>query len=151
MPTIPVKNWNRKETRSAYVSYYAIPCLIGYQHKPDNRFKKVRPKTDQTLMGLLERVCECQGFTPDEVLVRSKKVPIVFTRQLFAFLASTITTFSLKDIASFIGRDHSTIIHSRDTIIGFIEMQDSDTINALKVLSPSSIYFFKKDNNNNNE
>ncbi|MBU0520528.1 chromosomal replication initiator protein DnaA, partial [bacterium] len=82
-----------------------------------------------------ETVAEYFKISLEALRGKSRKKEIVFARMIAMTLMCELTEHSLKTIGAFFGgRDHSTVIHARDTIIDRKMKNDSDVINALMVL-----------------
>lgn len=86
------------------------------------------PTLDLTLNDLIEIICEETGVPADKVKVKGRETEVVATRHLIAYYGATFTNLSLKSIGKQLGgRDHSTIIHSRDRVRGLLETSDYET------------------------
>jgi hypothetical protein len=115
-------------------SLYAIPHLI-------NQFQV--EKTERRLKNmatLLEAICSHCKISVAEVESKSRLREIVFARHLYFFLATHLTSHSLVDIGKHIGgRDHTTVIHGRNTVISFLQIKDSKYFEAVNTLAPHLI------------
>ncbi len=71
-----------------------------------------------TLDAITERVCECYGITPFQLLEKTRKPQVAFPRQVAMYLANyLIPQLSLKDIAEYYNRkDHTTVIHAKKMV-----------------------------------
>lgn len=86
------------------------------------------PTLDLTLNDLIEIICEETGVPAEKVKVKGRETEVVAARNLIAYYGATFTNLSLKSIGRQLGgRDHSTIIHSRDRIRGLLETSDDET------------------------
>ena len=81
-------------------------------------------KSDLSLK-IRDTVCLVCNVTWDKVQSKSRKREIVLARQLYCFYMCFYTKLSLKRIGETIGgRDHTTVIHSRQTIIDLLDSLD---------------------------
>lgn len=70
-----------------------------------------------TIESVQKVVCDYLEVQPEQVKASSRKREIVQARQLAMYFAKELTTESLKSIGlHFGGRDHSTVIHSLQTV-----------------------------------
>ncbi|MGH2611784.1 MAG: helix-turn-helix domain-containing protein, partial [Rhabdochlamydiaceae bacterium] len=70
-------------------------------------------------------VCEYMSIPYDKLLEKTRKREIVQARQITMYLAKMFTKNSLKTIGEhFGGRDHTTVIHSCQTVR---DLMDTDT------------------------
>ena len=70
-----------------------------------------------TIDDILEKVCNHYGVSQQNVFSRSRKRDYVVVRQISMYLAQKYTKMPASRIGQLIGgRDHSTVIHSCDTI-----------------------------------
>lgn len=76
-------------------------------------FSRVQRKASSalTLQRIAVAVCEHYGLTYGDLHGRSRKREIAWPRQMFCLLARELTAKSYPQIASFLGRDHTTIMH----------------------------------------
>lgn len=77
------------------------------------------------LESIIQMVCEETGIELSEVLSRTKKREVVIARQLICYFSKTHTGLSLKKIGEALGgRDHTTVIHSCQTIEDLLDTKD---------------------------
>ncbi|HEY3295482.1 MAG TPA: chromosomal replication initiator protein DnaA [bacterium] len=92
----------------------------------------MRPPTEK----IISAVAEHFRVTPEALRGKSRKKELVFARMIGIMLMTEHTALSLKAIGeAFGGRDHSTVIHARDTIHDRRVAQDPEVLNALRTLS----------------
>jgi len=91
----------------------------------------VRPPTEK----IISAVAEHFHVTPEALRGKSRKKELVFARMIGIMLMTEHTALSLKAIGEvFGGRDHSTVIHARDTIHDRRAAEDPEVLTALRVL-----------------
>lgn len=91
----------------------------------------MRPPTEK----IISAVAEHFRITPEALRGKSRKKELVFARMIGITLMTEHTALSLKAIGeAFGGRDHSTVIHARDTIQKRRTAEDPDVLTALRVL-----------------
>lgn len=78
-----------------------------------------------TAEKVISGVCSFYKITRDKLLGKSKKKELVQPRQICAFLMCEILNIPLVSIGNAMGgRDHTTVIHSRDKIANLIKIND---------------------------
>jgi chromosomal replication initiation ATPase DnaA len=61
---------------------------------------------------LFDRLCQLNGTTRREVLIKNRNGSVAMKRHIICYLMREVGQFSFPCIGSFINRDHSTIMHS---------------------------------------
>lgn len=90
--------------------------------------------TSKNVSDIINGVCVYYGVTADEVIGKSRKTEIVRARHTIFYIFCE-KFLGLKHIGRLIGgRDHSTVIHGRDSIsdkinLGLIEGKELEMIN----------------------
>src|SRR5215203_4883365 len=85
-----------------------------------------------TIENIQKMVCEYFDVTYDKLLQKTRKREIVQARQITMYLAKAFTKNSLKTIGEhFGGRDHTTVIHSCQTVK---DLMDTDGVFRENVL-----------------
>ncbi len=78
--------------------------------------------TSEKIIG---SICSFYKITREKLLGKSKKKELVQPRQICAFLMCEIMNIPLVSIGEALGgRDHTTVIHSRDKIVNLIKIND---------------------------
>lgn len=91
------------------------------------------------LDDLINIICKLTGFTLAELKRKDRHRPKVIARQLIFFYAYKLRLSTLEAIGEKIGgRDHTTVIHARETIENLIAAKDP-TIHCLIHLIESEI------------
>ena len=88
-----------------------------------------------TIEGIQRSVCEFFDIPEDLIRAKTRKQEVVSARQIAMYLAKELTNCSLKTIGlHFGGRDHSTVIHSYQTVEDQMRGDEkfSETINQLR-------------------
>jgi chromosomal replication initiator protein len=129
---------NVRELEGAYVTLAArcqlmrvLPCVelardVLRQRSGQNG---QRPPAEK----ILAAVCDYFKMTPEALRGKSRKKELVFARMMAMILMTEMTQLSLKAIGElFGGRDHSTVIHARDTIAERRTVGDADVVKALQ-------------------
>lgn len=103
----------------------AVPCNTSNRQVHPASKVITKEQIDLTLSEYFNVVI------PDEVCVKSRRREICYIRQICMFMYSKYTRMSLKSIGEiFAGRDHTTVIHSNQTIK---DLMDSDEMVLLQV------------------
>jgi chromosomal replication initiator protein len=78
-----------------------------------------------TIEGIQRSVCDFFDIPEDLIRAKTRKQEVVNARQIAMYLAKELTNSSLKTIGlHFGGRDHSTVIHSYQTIENQIKIDE---------------------------
>ena len=143
LPTDVVKyiayniNANMRELEGALISLLAQSSLNKKEIDLDlaKRVLKNFVKTSSkeiTIDAIQKMVCEYFDVSYDKLLQKTRKREIVQARQITMYLAKTFTKNSLKTIGEhFGGRDHTTVIHSCQTVK---DLMDTDSLFKESVL-----------------
>lgn len=130
-------NTNVRELEGALISLLAQSSLnkreidLELAKKVLRNFVKSSNK-EITIDAIQKMVCEYYDVAYDKLLQKTRKREIVQARQITMFLAKAFTKNSLKTIGEhFGGRDHTTVIHSCQTVK---DLMDTDTMFKESVL-----------------
>lgn len=130
-------NSNVRELEGALISLLAQSSLnkreidLELAKKVLRNFVKSSSK-EITIDAIQKMVCEYFGVPYDKLLQKTRKREIVQARQITMFLSKAFTKNSLKTIGEhFGGRDHTTVIHSCQTVK---DLMDTDTLFKESVL-----------------
>jgi chromosomal replication initiator protein len=124
-------NTNVREMQGALISLIAQSSL---NHKDiDLELAKkiiknfVKNITKEISIDTIQKiVSEYFGLTQDKLKEKSRKREIVQARQLSMHFAKTYTKSSLKQIGKYFGgKDHSTVIHSCQTVRDLMDVDDT--------------------------
>ncbi len=122
---------NVRELEGALISLLAQSSLnrkeidLDLAKKVLRNFVKTSSK-EITIDAIQKMVCEYYGVSYDKLLHKTRKREIVQARQITMFLAKSFTKNSLKTIGEhFGGRDHTTVIHSCQTVK---DLMDTDSV-----------------------
>lgn len=122
---------NIRELRGALISLLAQSSLNKREIDIDLAKKVLRNiiKTNTreiTIDAIQKMVCEYFGISYNKLLEKTRKREIVQARQITMYLSKAFTKNSLKTIgAHFGGRDHTTVIHSCQTVK---DLMDTDSM-----------------------
>lgn len=130
-------NSNVRELEGALISLLAQSSLnkreidLELAKKVLRNFVKSSSK-EITIDAIQKMVCDYFDVPYDKLLQKTRKREIVQARQITMFLAKAFTKNSLKTIGEhFGGRDHTTVIHSCQTVK---DLMDTDTLFKENVL-----------------
>lgn len=122
---------NMRELEGALISLLAQSSLnkkdidLELARKVLKSFVKTSSK-EITIDTIQKMVCEYFDVSYDKLLQKTRKREIVQARQITMFLAKTFTKNSLKTIGEhFGGRDHTTVIHSCQTVKDLMDTDSS--------------------------
>lgn len=122
---------NIRELEGALISLLAQSSLnrreidLDLAKKVLRNFIKTSTK-EITINTIQKMVCEYYNVPYDKLLQKTRKREIVQARQITMFLAKAFTKNSLKTIGEhFGGRDHTTVIHSCQTVKDLMDTDGS--------------------------
>lgn len=122
---------NVRELEGALISLLAQSSLnkreidLDLAKKVLRNFIKTSSK-EITIDAIQKMVCEYFAVPYDKLLQKTRKREIVQARQISMYLSKAFTKNSLKSIGEhFGGRDHTTVIHSCQTVK---DLMDTDTL-----------------------
>ena len=127
---------SRIEARLLFFGISTDGKIIGHVVAPDsqiaNEFNSLKDLPEAgvfkeiTIDAIQKMVCEYFDVPYERLLHKTRKREIVQARQITMYLAKAFTKNSLKTIGEhFGGRDHTTVIHSCQTVK---DLMDTDTI-----------------------
>ena len=88
---------------------------------------KTKPDLDDIRIFMIE------SFLCPEFVVKSREKTVAFYRQIFATFASIIG-YKDEEIAKFLDKDRTTIIHCRRCILNYLEIKDPVTTDSFNLL-----------------
>ncbi len=122
---------NVRELEGALISLLAQSSLnrreidLDLAKKVLRNFIKTSSK-EITIDSIQKMVCDYFDVSYDKLLAKTRKREIVQARQITMFLAKAFTKNSLKTIGEhFGGRDHTTVIHSCQTVKDLMDTDSS--------------------------
>jgi len=109
------------EPRVVYVNKYRTVSLQSIQQ---SSFEKIEATC-----------CEFYKMTRERVRTRTRKQEVVDVRQTIMFICTKMTNLSLGRIGEFCGGfNHTSVLHSRNVIQGYIDINDEIGLNVLKIM-----------------
>lgn len=110
---------NAKADIEKSVGYEVELCLVGHP-------------TEKNILKLQRAICKAYGITW-ESLLRKSRVPALFApRQMFHYWALERFGMGCVEAGKFFGHHHTTVLYHRDTVKGFIDVEDAETMERLK-------------------
>lgn len=109
---------NVRQLEGTIKKLYAYHDLMGYSLNIDTAglaiadLMKENPGLNPKPDFILERVCQFYGVEVEDVLSSSRRAVLVMARQTSMFLMRELSNKSYQEIADFLNRDHSTVIHA---------------------------------------
>lgn len=86
-------------------------------------------KREITIDFIIETVADHFSITPNDIVSSKRNNSIAHPRQICMYLSAELTNNSLQEIASHLNRkDHSTIIHGRDSIKKQLEENENSAL-----------------------
>ena len=94
----------------------------------------VRPKISVKIVS--RRVAEYFSINPDKLCHKTRERKFAYPRQIAMYILSKDQTLTLAQIGKELGgRDHSTVIHARDNIIGLMDVDHNVRRDVLSIES----------------
>lgn len=87
-------------------------------------FKKAPQEDKVDIKDLIKIVCDVVGVPKKEIDGKRRKREYVVARQLIAYFGMSVSAQTLSSIGAWINKDHTTVIHGRDTIKDLLEVGD---------------------------
>lgn len=103
--------------------------------KKKNGFYRERFKGYLDFEEIVDVILEETETNRKDVFRKCRKKNIAISRQLMCYYAFFLTNLSLPLIGQLLDRDHSTVVHGRDTIIDLNEVQDDEVSFYVKHLN----------------
>jgi chromosomal replication initiator protein len=131
---------NVRELEGAYITLVARCQLLRLPATVDLAREIIRDKTGHVaghppVEKIQDAVAEFYHLPVESLRGKSRKKEIVLARMVAMTLMTELTSHSLKTIGSFFGgRDHSTVIHARDTINALRTSKDQAILDAFQTL-----------------
>lgn len=90
---------------------------------------------EQKMERIINTVANHLKIDPQASLAHTRKVEIVYFRQLAMFFIRRKTSLNLKTIGyRFSGKDHTTVIHACNTISNFLSIKDEKVTTDFETL-----------------
>lgn len=107
------------------MSPYIIPGL---------KYKTLPPGGRSDLKRIVDLVIDNNGFgiTEADLLKKCRKREMVQLRQVSIWAMTKMTGASLKTIGEYFNRDHTTVIHSRDTVNDLIYSKEPSIMRLME-------------------
>ncbi len=102
-----------------------VPITLDFAAQALNLAVSEEEHETITADKIIGSICSFYKITKENLLGKSKKKELVQPRQICAYLMCEIMSIPLESIGKAMGgRDHTTIIHSRDKITNLIKVND---------------------------
>jgi len=100
------------------ISPYVYPLI---------KIKSYKPNNDEVFNKVIEVVCNYFQIKSGDIIRPTRKREICDARHLAIYITLKNSTFTLNDLSQrFGGRDHTTMIHSRDKIQGQLNSKNDN-------------------------
>jgi hypothetical protein len=105
------------EKEDLFLQYLKLRGLIGDEIVVENHnsFDEV-----YLMEQIIERICSVKGIRKSNLVTKSREGVCAYIRQLCMFVIRKKTTITLKKIGNRFNRDHTTVIHSMETIENYL-------------------------------
>lgn len=118
-------------------SIHAQICIKHYEKPEANPII-----TDGNAEDILRIAAEASGVSEDKLKSDSRMEQVVIVRHIYCHIAHTIAKLPLKSISASINRHHTSAIHGRNKVAGYLEVKDKDyTLMYAKILERIALEF----------
>ena len=97
---------------------YAITWFAAIDHLHVERNKML------TLEQIFNELCHIFKQPGANIRAKDRHRDMVKIRQIYCYVSYGVGQFTLHQIGQFINRDHTTVIHSKDTVVNYIHVKD---------------------------
>lgn len=94
-------------------------------------FKQAPADEKVDIKDLMKIVCDVVGVPIYKLSTKSRKRELVVARHLISYFGVSVTTQTLSSIGAQMNKDHTTIIHGRETIKDLLEIGDEVVCSAV--------------------
>lgn len=135
------KKGNKLELEITAVKYWCKPFTFLSDNTTEVETEQEEPiKTNPlsvswTLDSLLTYCSTKTGITSEKLCSRTKNRTVTAVRGLYCYLAYKLTDSSLANIGEKVGIAHNMAMYYRDTVQGYIESRDKQTLFLLEQLN----------------
>lgn len=106
----------------------------GLKRNPKIEVKDFTRHYQRKIKKIIPLVCRIGNISKASLFSKSRKGKVVYVRQLFIYILVTDFKQGLERSAGLFGLDHTTAIHARNKIQGFLDVNDKQTIEDLKLI-----------------
>jgi chromosomal replication initiation ATPase DnaA len=99
---------------------YQVEKIADKLHKTELT-SNTQPAIKKTIEEIAETVCKYYDVSLELLKSKTRKREVVAVRQVAMNFAKLYTGDSLKTIGQFFRRDHTTVIHSRRTVMDLLD------------------------------
>lgn len=113
---------------------YKLGFEDGWRAKTEELKKCFIARQNENREVIIEAVEKYFGMTLPEMKRRRRKRKFVLSRQMIAFFLCRYTKLKVMDIAELLEQDHTTVIHSRETIKDLLFTGNSEATSAVEAI-----------------
>ena len=99
------------------------------------RLDKVKACEGDKLRIVLKVVADYYKVSEEDIKGQSRLMRIVEARRMFCYLGRMFTNKSLNMIGMVINRNHATVLHQFQNILGYIDIKDKQTLTEIDELT----------------
>jgi chromosomal replication initiation ATPase DnaA len=121
-----VVGYFREKKKTQYLTQ-KVEYLVREYEKEILRLRNIilnpiqKQRSNKEMIEILNVVCSVTNTIPNDIIEKNRLAENVIARQLFCYIAVMHCGYTLKSVGVFLSRDHSTVLHSRDKYIEFLE------------------------------
>jgi chromosomal replication initiation ATPase DnaA len=106
----------------------------GLRRNPKIEVKDFSRHYKRKIKKMIPLLCRIGNISKASLFSKSRKGNVIYVRQLFIYILVTDLKQTLERSAGLFGLDHTTGIHARRKIQGYIDIKDKQTIEDLNLI-----------------
>lgn len=95
---------------------------------PGLKFKQIKVLNAN---NIIQSVCDCFNLSFNDIQKKYRGRDLITARHLCYYFLRKYTDNTLKEIGCYFNHDHTTVIHGRNKIDGYIKIKDSITLSNI--------------------
>lgn len=99
------------------------------------RLDRIKASEGDKLKIILEVVSNYYKVSEEDIKSQYRKMEIVEARRMFCYLSRMFTNKSLNKIGLMINRNHATVLHQFQNIVGYIDIKDKQVLSEIDELT----------------
>jgi len=108
---------------------------MAYIPQPNRKREKIDGIEFVSANRIIAAVEKHFEITKDDLLRKCRRIEIVYPRQVAMFLLAHYTALTLKSIAVIFNKDHTTVVHSMQTIDNYIDTDPNVKVQMDAIIS----------------
>ena len=106
----------------------------GQSFKDFNMYFKNENRDESKPYRIFNTICSYFKVHPEEVKERNRDKKLVYVRKIFSYFATVYFYIKQEDVAFIMRKERSVVVHYRNCIADWIDIQDEETIKDINNL-----------------